>query len=278
MPSTTHPYAVIGWPLGYSLSPILHNDFFKQEGIDATYTSVPLTLDELGPWVKAKACSGFNVTVPHKENILPFLDELSDSATAIGAINTVKNVNGRLHATNTDSPGFTMMLKEDLSLSMKGLNVLLLGAGGASRAIVYAAGLEEAKCIYVFDTDTVKSEALKSHFASLPIELCSPLGGFKGFLPLVDLVINATPVGMEATVDISILSADDLAQLKPTTPVVDIIYVPAETKLLRLARERGLPTCNGLGMLAGQGILAEEFWFGKRLGYHEAKDILSKNV
>ena len=258
--------------------PLLHNAFFKKEGIDATYTSVPLTLDELGPWVNAKAFSGFNVTVPHKENILPFLDELSDSASAIGAINTVKNVNGHLRATNTDSPGFTLMLKEDLGLSMKGLNILLLGAGGASRAITYSAGLEGASCIHVFDTDTSKSESLKSHFASLPIELIPSIGRLSGTLPLVDLVINATPVGMEATVDISILSADDLAQLKPTTPVVDIIYVPAETKLLRLARERGLPTCNGLGMLAAQGILAEEFWFGKRLDYATAKDLLSKNV
>ena len=271
-------YAVIGWPLGYSLSPILHNAFFHNEKIAATYSSLPLTLDELGPWVKEKSLAGYNVTVPHKENILPFLDELSDSATAIGAINTVKNDNGRLIATNTDSPGFTMMLQEELGLSMNRKMILLLGAGGASRAITYAAGLEGAARIIVYDTDTAKGKALKSHFTALPIELCSSKEDFKRLLPTIDLVINATPVGMEATVDMSILSVEDLASLKPNTPVVDIIYVPAETKLLRLARERGLPTCNGLGMLAAQGILAEEFWFGKRLDYAEAKAILSKHV
>ncbi|MEK6558456.1 MAG: shikimate dehydrogenase [Candidatus Margulisiibacteriota bacterium] len=271
-------YAVIGYPLGYSLSPLLHNTFFEKEGIAADYTSVPLAPQELSFWVKGRTFAGFNVTVPYKESIVSFLDDHSHRTVVrkIGAVNTVKNINGKLLGTNTDAPGFTMMLKEELNLSMEGLNILVLGAGGASRAIVYAAGEAGVKQINVYDTDTEKCHLLSLNFSELPMTVIE--SDLKTVLPRIDLVVNATPVGMEATLDMSILSEEDLALLNPNTPVVDIIYVPAETKLLRLARERGLPTCNGLGMLVGQGILAQSFWFGKQLDYVYAKSILLRGL
>lgn len=271
-------FAVIGWPLGYSLSPLMHNAFFKKEGSDATYTSVPLTTEELGPWVKTRKFHGYNVTVPHKESIIPFLDELTPSAKAIGAVNTVKNDNDRMIGHNTDAPGFSLMLKEDLRLPMKGLHILILGAGGAAKAIVYEALQAGAASISIYDQDAEKTKRLIQQYATWSDRLHSLSD--KETLPdlgqYVDLVINATPIGMKESLGQSVLSLEELQLFRPSTTVVDIIYAPLETQFLKDAKTLGLRCTNGLGMLAGQGILAEQFWFCKSLSYAEAKNILSE--
>lgn len=272
-------YALIGYPLGYSLSPKFHNTFFEKNNIDAFYTSVPLKTTELGQFVNSRAYQGFNVTIPYKETIMPFLDDVSDSAKAIGAVNTVKIKNKGYIGTNTDYAGFQLILKEELQMTMVGKKIIIYGAGGASRAIVYAALKQNASCITLIDIDFQKVLELKKHFnndSRIKIYTLNDVERYlkENILPSTDILVNATPIGTEKTISKSVCSKDKLMCLSKYAVVIDIIYAPAKTKLLKEANELGLRNANGLGMLAGQGILAEKFWFGESLDYNTAINIL----
>ncbi len=273
----TEQYAVIGYPLGYSLSPALHNFFFSEENIDATYVSYPLKKEELGELFKSKKFKGFNVTIPYKEDALPLCDELTDTAKQIGAVNTVKLVNGKYIGTNTDAPGFSLMLKEDANFELLNKNILLLGAGGAAKAITYTALNEKCKKIVVSDISSERANGIKTQYADNRIETILAKD-FINVIPDMDLIINTTPIGMENTIDQSVLSYEQLSLAKKTCLVVDIIYSPPETKLMKIASSLGLQTINGLGMLAGQGILGEMFWFLKSLRYNISKEVFLRAI
>jgi len=267
-------YAIIGFPLGYSLSPALHNYFFKEHDLLACYSSLPLVREDLAHFFESGIYEGFNVTVPHKEAVIPFLPAVTPIAQSIGAVNTVKRTETGYLGTNTDADGFLLMLKEDLQLSLTDRSILLVGAGGAARAISYAALSSGVKRVSIYDRDPLKTRQLIDHYHTPELvdirSLEISTTPWKDF----DVIINATPIGMENTLNESPISVDQLEQLSPNALVVDIIYSPAETLLLKMARKRGLTAINGLGMLAGQGVLAQQFWFGTSLPYATAKSIL----
>jgi shikimate dehydrogenase len=271
-------YGLIGYPLGYSLSPALHNYFFLEENINANYVSCPLNKEQLKDLFESKKFSGFNVTIPYKEDVLALCDELTETAQKIGAVNTVKLVSGKYIGTNTDAPGFTLMLKEEANFELTDKSIFLLGAGGAAKAITYSALTENCKKLDVFDINEVRTAVLKNNYANKKIETTSVTTRFQDIIAQADIIINATPIGMEETINQSILNEEQLSFAKKTCLVVDIIYSPPRTKLMALAESRGLKTLNGLGMLAGQGILGEMFWLSKNLRYNISKEVLLRAI
>ena len=274
----TNQYAVIGYPLGYSLSPALHNYFFSEYKIDATYISLPLKKDQLTKLFEAKKFAGFNVTIPYKEDVLSLCDEVTDTAKQIGAVNTVKLVNGKYLGTNTDAPGFSLMLKEDADFELSNKNILLLGAGGAAKAITYSALNDNCNKLFVYDISEERTNSLKNQYNSTKIATSYSVEDFKTIIPLANIIINATPIGMENTLNQSILNKEQLSLAKKDCLIVDIIYSPPKTQLLTIAENLGLKTLNGLGMLAGQGILAEKFWFSRNLRYNISKEVFLRAI
>ncbi|MDD4527886.1 MAG: shikimate dehydrogenase [Candidatus Margulisbacteria bacterium] len=274
----TTQYAVIGYPLGYSLSPALHNYFFSEYKIDATYISLPLKKDQLTELFEAKKFAGFNVTIPYKEDVLSLCDELTETAKQIGAVNTVKLVNGKYLGTNTDAPGFSLMLKEDADFELSNKNILLLGAGGAAKAITYSALNDNCNKLFVYDISEERTNSLKNQYNSTKIATSYSVEDFKTIIPLANIIINATPIGMENTLNQSILNKEQLSLAKKDCLIVDIIYSPPKTQLLTIAENLGLKTLNGLGMLAGQGILAEKFWFSRNLRYNISKEVFLRAI
>lgn len=274
----TNQYAVIGYPLGYSLSPALHNYFFSEYKIDATYISLPLKKDQLTELFEAKKFAGFNVTIPYKEDVLSLCDEVTDTAKQIGAVNTVKLVNGKYLGTNTDAPGFSLMLKEDADFELSNKNILLLGAGGAAKAITYSALNDNCNKLFVYDISEERTNSLKNQYNSTKIATSYSVEDFKTIIPLANIIINATPIGMGNTLNQSILNKEQLSLAKKDCLIVDIIYSPPKTQLLTIAENLGLKTLNGLGMLAGQGILAEKFWFSRNLRYNISKEVFLRAI
>lgn len=271
----TPKFAVIGFPLGYSLSPKLHNAFFDQHQINAEYISYPVDIADLPSLIMSRPFDGFNVTIPHKEAILNLLDKTTERGMAVGAVNTVKLTDEGYVGTNTDSDGFNLMLQEELGENLHQKNILLLGAGGAAKAICHAALTRLAKNIMVYDIEDQRAHGLQFHFHQPDnLHVVYDLDAMKDILKTTDVLINATPVGMNKDRKESILTKEKIDLLPDQALVIDAIYSPLETPLLAMARERGLKTLNGVGMLAGQGILAQEFWFGKHLDYQEAKTII----
>ncbi|MCF7874995.1 MAG: shikimate dehydrogenase [Candidatus Omnitrophica bacterium] len=251
---------LIGYPIKHSLSPKMHNAAFREFNLPYRYCLYPLKIDEFNNFngfLDKEKIKGLNVTVPYKEKILTYLDSKSDSAAAIGAVNTIVKKDKKIKGFNTDFLGFSKHLKEITSLS--GLRVALLGAGGAAKAVVYSLIKEKVAAISLFDIDLEKgkglvckskkwAEACKSDIAINQVENREELDILNK-----DLLINATPVGLKKDdpllVDKNFLHKDLI--------VYDLIYNPARTKLLAAAEEKGLRFSNGLGMLIYQG--AESF-------------------
>ena len=253
-------YAVIGDPIAQSMSPLMHDTWFQENGIDASYIPIHVEAPDLGEAVaslKRLGCSGWNVTVPHKSAIIPFLDHVDEEAKRMNAVNTVKVLeDGTLFGTNTDGRGFVRSL-QDIGAKQEDVSKLLvIGAGGAAAGISFA--LESAG----FGSIT---------FTNRTIEKASRMSGsFTGSsaLSLQDaqtnvgkfgLIVQTTSVGMNfAESGIPL----DPAGITEGTIVADIIYNPLETEFLRRAREAGGKTLNGIGMFVHQGALAFELWTG----------------
>jgi shikimate dehydrogenase len=267
--------ALLGYPLGYSLSPVIHNYFFETQKINANYISYPIEESLLSEFFEQKEFLGCNVTIPYKEKVFDYCDEVTEQAKEIGAINTIKlDENGKYLATNTDADGFAMMLEEELNFNMRNKKLLLLGAGGGAKAIVYAALQSNCRQIFVYNASLPRLKELKKRYnTDILVEVFSE-NDFENIIPEVDIIINATSVGMEKTIEQSILTKEHLSKANKNTFVVDIIYAPLKTKLLSIAEELGLKSANGLGMLAGQAILAQKFWFSENLRYNNAKEVL----
>lgn len=256
----TRVTGLFGYPVEHSLSPLMHNAAFKYLGLDYCYVTFLVKPELLGDAVKAiKALnlSGVNVTVPHKENVIKFLDEISEEASFIGAVNTIKNDNGKLIGYNTDGKGFMRALSES-NIEVGDKNILILGSGGASRAIGYYL-CKEAKKVYLFDIDNKKADLLMNHLNKIRGNvLVTDTGSLwdKGFVSNIDIIINATPLGLKADDPMSI----DISVINKNHIVCDLIY--KETRLLREASMIGCKTIDGLGMLLYQGVFAFEIWTG----------------
>lgn len=252
---------VIGHPIAHSRSPLLHGHWLSTMGLRGSYEKIDVTPEALPAFIDTMAENGFvggNVTVPHKTAMLRLVDELDDAAHTIGAVNTVWFEGSRLHGGNTDAFGFTANLDAEApGWERSARQALVIGAGGAARAVVYGL-LGRGVPVRVVNRSLATAMALSQSFGGRP-----SIHGFDeiaGLLPDTDLLVNTTVLGMAGTAPLAV----DLSVLPPNATVCDIVYVPLETPLLRDARARNLKTIGGLGMLLYQAAPGFQRWFGTR--------------
>lgn len=264
-------YGLTGYPLGHSMSPVIHKELFKISGFDATYGLVEAEPEKLGDAFREtlSALRGFNVTIPHKINIIKYLDELSPRAELFGAVNTVDVREDKIIGYNTDCAGFLNSLKmADIEL---GGNVLLLGCGGVARMIAFESLLAEANLtIAVRKEDIVQANLLKDEIKTKLNKDCEVIlleetkGGY-------DLVVNATPVGMYPKVDACPVSEEVVAHSKAA---YDVIYNPQETKFIKYAKNSGIKYSSGLSMLVWQAAVAQEIWNGVKFSNEDIEQVI----
>jgi shikimate dehydrogenase len=253
---------VLGWPLEVTLSPLMHNVAFRRLGLDWVYLRWPVPPEDLGEAVRglrALGAEGANVTMPHKESIVKHLDSLDEDAEAIDAVNTVRRSGGELVGHNTDVSGFSEFLVEDAGFRPKGAGVLVLGAGGAARAVVKSLANLEAGDITV----AARSREPGERVASLGDDPTRSVRAIdwadaKGAVEGADLVVNATPLGMRGE---NLLSG---APFRPNQCIVDLIYSPPATPLIERARAAGANGWGGLGMLVRQAAASFALWTGRQ--------------
>ncbi len=263
----TRPIGLIGCPIEHSLSPKLHNAIYQKYGIDCVYLAFKTEKEKLEEVInafKTLSFAGFNVTVPHKQSVLPFLDDLDKEAAVIGAVNTVKIENGRLKGFNTDGWGFIESLK-NRGYNVSGMDVLVLGAGGSARSICAYLAKEGASSIYVLNRTESNAEELVAHirknYSGIFINTVQRTD-VKLIMP--GIIINTTSVGMwPDTSDSPLVNYS----FSPNQLVVDIIYNPLQTKFLKDAKDVGCKIVNGLDMLVGQAVKAIEIWTGMAVDY-----------
>ncbi len=266
--ATTQIYGIFGHPVGHSLSPAMHNGAFGALGIDSVYLAFDISPEKIGPAanaVRTLGIKGVNITIPHKESIIPYLDKISPDARLMGAVNTVKNDDGILSGYNTDVGGFLRALEEDVHAKPSGAKVLLLGAGGAARAVLSALCMNGAESVYVANRTHDKaldlSAEFKKQFKDITIEPVA-LGDektIKEILSKADILVNSTSAGMGGKEAVEL----PLESLKKSAAVYDLVYKPSETRLVTEARRLGHSASGGLSMLLYQGALSFEIWTGR---------------
>jgi len=258
----TRVCAIIGNPVSHSLSPVMHNAAFKKLGLNLVYVAFKVTRNELKDAIsgaRSLGLQGLNVTMPHKNAVIKYLDEIESTAKAIGAVNTILNEQGKLTGFNTDGKGAMIALQEN-GIYPEEKKLLLLGAGGAAKAIAFQA-VQEVEELVIVNRTSKKAEKL----AEL---LCKKFGNkvkggtlsaevLKEELKTTDILVNATSVGMHPDINKSPVPSD---LLRSDLCVMDIIYNPLETKLLTDAKAAGAKVVSGLEMLLYQGAVAFEIW------------------
>jgi shikimate dehydrogenase len=274
----TAVYGIIGHPVKHSLSPLMQTEAFKEAGIDAVYVPFevePENLEEAVSGLRALSVKGFNVTVPHKERVAELLDFLTEDAEVLGAVNTVKNENGELTGYNTDAEGFLRSLIEE-GVELSGKKVLMFGAGGAARAVGYALLKGGVKFLNIVNRNFSRAKAVAELLGKRGNVLVYPLRKptIEVLLKDADIIVNTTSVGMKED-DPPLF---DYSKIPEGITVVDIIYNPPETPLLKAARERGCKTVNGLGMLIHQGAVAFEIWTGKEAPVEKMREVLEREL
>ncbi|MBU8879468.1 shikimate dehydrogenase [Bacillus sp. FJAT-29790] len=254
-------FAVLGDPIAQSMSPTMHNELFQTYGIDAHYQALHVKKEDLGDAIrglKAIGIAGFNITVPHKQAVIPLLDRLDPLAKAIGAVNTVVNENGELVGYNTDGSGFVKGLLAHLP-TLNDKNVLIIGAGGAARALYFTLARLEVKRLDICNRTVKKAEAITMECPYQVTTEVMDISEAEDNLANYDLIIQTTSIGMLPDIQKSPIS---LRNLKPNAFVSDIIYNPLETKILQEAKNKGAKIQNGLEMFVYQGALAFDKWTG----------------
>lgn len=271
LPITSYHLGLIGFPLGHSLSPKIHGAALTASGLRGDYALFPIHPDDqqgladLLVRVRRGEIHGLNVTIPHKQNVIPLLDELTPTAQAIGAVNTIYLQDNKLIGHNTDAPGFLADLRQFLGNRKSSIgnrkSALVLGAGGSARAVVYSL-LADGWKVTLAARRIEQAHALASAITndqlsrSIPVE---PITQFSNVqLSHFDLLVNATPLGMTPNTEGSPLP--ESATMPFTLAIYDLVYNPRETKLVRDARASGCSATTGLGMLIEQAALAFEIW------------------
>ena len=276
----TQRAGVIGHPLGHSISPALFAAAFKSAGIDAIYEAWDTPADTLEGRVNALRGAdyiGANVTIPHKEAIVPLLDDVSEAVSKIKAVNTVVHRDGKLTGHNTDIAGFARALKEDAGFDAKGKATMLLGSGGAARAVAYALVEAGAHVVYIVGRQPKKVERVALDIKALTKPGTTITwaywgdGSFLRSLAEADLVVHCTPTGTagSGTEGTPVI---DAALIQPKTLVFDLVYNPRETALQKAAKARGAKTASGLGMLVYQAAESFRLWTGKDADIAAMKD------
>ena len=251
---------VIGWPISHSRSPLIHNYWLKENGIDGFYERIAVPSAELHSFLvalKAAPYAGCNVTIPHKETALQSIDHIDATVRSIGALNTVYVRNGKTYATSTDGEGFLQNLSSaHPSFSASGKKIVMIGAGGSAKAIIERLLRADVTEISVVNRTLTRTNGLRDQFGP-KIKVSEP-NQLQDLLKTADVLINTSAQGMIGQPELQI----DLSALQPHAIVADIVYVPLKTKLIYQAEKLGLRTVPGLGMLLHQAVIGFELWFG----------------
>jgi shikimate dehydrogenase len=262
--ASTGLVGIIGHPIRHSLSPRIHNAAFAAQGVDLVYLAFDVPPERLGEAVhgiRALGMRGVNVTVPHKETVLAFLDEVDPLAARVGAVNTVVNDRGRLVGYNTDVTGFTKALRSILPDGARGLTCIVFGAGGAARAVLASLVADGAANIFVHNRTFVRAANLCNSAAAWGTTECSAISEerLRQVAPEADLVVNATSVGLASQVkDFPVL----VDTLQGDHLVVDLVYGQGPTRLVEAAQARGGRAMDGIEMLVMQAGCSYSLWTG----------------
>ena len=257
---------LLGNPVGHSISPHIHNAAYKKLGINFEYIARQIKEDDLKKAVesiKLPDVAGANVTVPYKEKIMHFLDEIDEQAKLIGAVNTVVNKNGRLSGSNTDYLGFIDSLENDGGIRPSGKKVLILGAGGAARAVAVGLCQNAVASVFIFDVESKKAEKLsndlKKNFKTSvnTVRLGEEL---QELINNMDILVNSTPIGMFPAEEFSPIDED--VKIPAKLFVYDLVYNPSQTHLVKRAKASGSKAVTGLGMLVRQGAASFKLFTG----------------
>jgi len=257
---------VIGHPVEHSLSPLMHNAAIAHLGLDYIYLPFPIAPENLEIAIAGFAAIGvvgFNVTIPHKQAIIPLLSEITPVAQAIGAVNTVSRQNNRWVGTNTDIEGFIALLQTTYKQDWSQKVAVILGNGGAARAVVAGCHQLGFAKIYVLGRNVEKLQAFCDSWNNSPIEENLQVGTWDELaklIPQADLLVNTTPIGMYPKVDESPLSVEEMANLPTGAIAYDLIYIPKPTQFLKQAEKQGAIAIDGLEMLVQQGVAALKIW------------------
>jgi shikimate dehydrogenase len=257
---------LIGDPVEHSISPIIHNEVFRALNLNYVYLAfrvLPEDLMDAVRGLRALGVVGFNVTIPHKVSVMKYLDELSPDAEVVGSVNTVVNMGGRLVGYNTDYLGVVNTFK-NLGIKLEGTSATVLGAGGASRAVIYALILGGVERVFIVNRTLEKAVSLASEFSiKFPNTSLIPMSltqeNLREAIQKSHIVINTTSVGMYPRTEESLVPSD---LLRSDLVVMDVVYNPLETKLLRDAKAVGAKVIDGVNMLVYQAVASFKLWTG----------------
>jgi shikimate dehydrogenase len=273
---------IIGDPVEHSLSPVMHNSAIASLGLDYIYVPFPVKPGDLATVLagfKAVNLVGFSITIPHKQEIIPLLTEISEDAANIGAVNTVWRTASGWKGTNTDAEGFVAPLKV-LDRDWSKTTPVILGHGGAARAVI--AGLANLGCreIHVVGRNIDKLARFYQSWNHAP-KITALLkihnwDNLSSLIPAADLLVNTTPVGMSPNVEASPVEASLMQKLKPTAIAYDLIYTPNPTQFLKLAQAQGIIAIDGLEMLLQQGVAALQIWLQQPVPVDVMRDSLKE--
>jgi len=277
----TRLIGIIGWPLSHTLSPVMHNRAFEYLGMDYCYVPLPVKEDRFQEaiyGIQALGFRGFNVTVPYKERIIPYLTDASDEVRLIGAVNTVKITEHGMVGYNTDAKGFIMPLK-DINYDVCNKKVLILGAGGAARAVAVQLALEGVTEIIISNRNINRAlklkETIEQHFPAISVyAIDNTYESLKPYKGKIDLVVNATSLGLKEG-DPSPLPEDFFHK---GLFVYDLIYNPPRTAFLQYAEKHGCEYINGLHMLVYQGAIAFQIWTGQKAPVEIMKEAVKEGL
>ena len=278
----TRIVGVFGFPVEHSLSPLFHNAAFSKLGLNFVYLPFPVRPEQLKTAVesiRSLNMVGMNVTIPHKEKILPYLDQISPEAKVVGAVNTVHNKEGKLIGYNTDVDGFVESLRRQGGFNLKDKNVLLLGAGGVAYAISFALVKSGIKKLVFVNRTYSRGRVLLEHLRKIFPDKCQlSLVEFEErnssfIMSEIDLLINATSLGMHP--DDPLLITPEI--VPPNMFIYDVVY-NRKTPLLKLAKEKKLACLGGLDMLVQQGALSFEMWTQQKAPIEVMKEVLRENL
>jgi len=257
--------ACFGQPVAENPTGVMQEAAFQALGLDWRYLTVEIAPDKLGDAVRgarAFGMRGFNLTIPHKVAVMQLLDEIAPDAAVIGAVNTVRREGDRLIGENTDGKGFLRGVRQDAGVDPLGKRAVVLGAGGAARAIVTELALAGVADLLVVNRSPERGAQMAGELAAktkAPVRY-EPWRGTYRVPANTDLLVNATSIGLYPAIDA--IPPVDLSDAGPGTLVCDAVFNPPETRLLAAARQRGLPTLDGLSMLVYQGVIGFHYWTG----------------
>jgi len=275
----TEVYGIFGYPVEHTFSPGMHNAAFAHVGMDACYVPFAVSPDRLAEAVRGVlplGIRGLNITVPHKEKVIPLLDELTEDARLIRAVNTIAVRDGRLIGHNTDGRGFLRSLREETAFRPKGKTVLIIGSGGAARAVGFSLALAGAGEIMVSDTDHEKAVRLAKDIRERTTArtVAVKIAKLAQAMDVAPCVVNATPLGLKKTDPLPV----PRECIRAGQLVCDLVYNPPLTGLLKAAKTRGASTLSGIGMLLYQGVIAFEIWSGRRAPVPVMKKMLMRQM